>query len=54
MEKTYPYYTNTQELTLNVDDGILGQEANGSDPIVEYSFLGDKVEDGIFACKYFR
>ena len=52
VEETYPYYTNKQPFTLNIDDGIMGQEANGSDPVVEYSFLGDKVTDGIFACKH--
>ncbi|TKY89032.1 hypothetical protein EX895_001563 [Sporisorium graminicola] len=51
VETTSPYTTNTQELTTNADDFILLEEAasEGSDPIVEYVLLGDKIEDGIFA-----
>ncbi|KAH7403122.1 Intradiol ring-cleavage dioxygenase [Cadophora sp. MPI-SDFR-AT-0126] len=50
VEATGVYATNAQGLTSNADDRILSAGmANGHDPIVEYSFLGDTVEDGIFA-----
>ncbi|CDU24996.1 uncharacterized protein SPSC_04829 [Sporisorium scitamineum] len=51
IEATPPYTNNTQELTTNEEDGILGEEAGveGSDPMVEYVLLGDRVEDGVFA-----
>ena len=49
VENTYPYRENTQNLTLNQDDSILGEEAASMDPFVEYIWLGDKIEDGIFA-----
>lgn len=51
VEKTSPYTTNTQELTLNANDTVLTTEAQeGSpDPVFEYALLGDDVSDGIFA-----
>ncbi|KIX08692.1 uncharacterized protein Z518_03349 [Rhinocladiella mackenziei CBS 650.93] len=49
VEATPPYNTNTQETTLNSDDSILAQEADTTDPFVEYVLLGDTVEDGILA-----
>jgi protocatechuate 3,4-dioxygenase beta subunit len=51
VEKTAPYATNTQPLTTNAEDGIMGQEAatEGVDPVMEYTLLGDSVEDGLFA-----
>jgi len=49
VELTSPYSTNTQDLTLNADDAILTEEAASSDPVVEYSLLGEDVADGIFA-----
>ncbi|KAM0327514.1 hypothetical protein ACHAQA_005804 [Verticillium albo-atrum] len=51
VEKTAPYSTNTQELTTNADDGIFSEEAgtDGVDPVMEYTLLGDSVEDGLFA-----
>ena len=39
---------NTQPLTTNAQDGIFGQEAATSDPVIEYSLLGQTVEEGIF------
>jgi hypothetical protein len=48
-EKTTPYSTNTQELTLNSDDDILAQELADIDPMAEYAMLGDTIEDGIMA-----
>jgi len=51
VEKTAPYTTNTQVLTLNTNDGLLRQTTNngGDDPFLRYVMLGGKVEDGIFA-----
>jgi hypothetical protein len=49
VELTAPYSTNTQELTLNADDMIFGEEADEMDPMMEYVLLGDSVEDGILA-----
>lgn len=46
---TAPYNTNTQDLTLNADDSILSQEADTTDPFVEYIYLGDSIEDGLLA-----
>ncbi|KAI2606995.1 aromatic compound dioxygenase [Hypoxylon fragiforme] len=50
VELTAPYNTNTQELTTNADDGILGEETatDGVDPFYEYTLLGDDVSSGIF------
>lgn len=42
-----PYADNTQTLTANTEDGILTQEAATTDPLVEYVYAGDSVEDGI-------
>lgn len=47
VEATSVYAANTQQLTLNEDDGILAEEAATSDPFVEYVLLGDTVEDGL-------
>ncbi|KAI2618086.1 aromatic compound dioxygenase [Hypomontagnella submonticulosa] len=51
VEATEPYNTNTQELTLNSEDSILGEEAatEGVDPFFEYTLLGDSITDGLFA-----
>lgn len=48
-EALAPYTTNTQDLLLNVDDDIFAQEAANSDPVLNYVYLGDSVEDGVFA-----
>lgn len=43
------YNTNTQTVTLNADDKWLPYAAADEfDPIVEYVFLGDSIEDGLF------
>lgn len=47
VEATSVYAANTQQLTLNENDGILAQEAATSDPFVEYVLLGDTVESGL-------
>lgn len=51
VETLEPYASNTQEITLNEDDGILSEEisADGVDPFMEYTLLGDSVSDGLFA-----
>jgi hypothetical protein len=36
-------------LTTNADDSIFAEEAASSDPVVEYSLLGESVSDGVFA-----
>ncbi|KAJ5500917.1 hypothetical protein N7527_012038 [Penicillium freii] len=48
-DKVSPYSSNTQELTLNSDDSILGEELDTIDPFMEYVYLGDDISDGIFA-----
>jgi protocatechuate 3,4-dioxygenase beta subunit len=48
VEATSPYSTNTQDLTTNANDTIFSGEAVSSDPVVEYSLLGDDVSSGIF------
>lgn len=48
VEATSPYSTNTQEVTTNADDAIFSEEADSSDPVVEYSLLGDDASSGIF------
>ncbi|KAK2061715.1 aromatic compound dioxygenase [Colletotrichum caudatum] len=51
VEAVAPYNTNTQELTANAEDSILGEEtaADGVDPLMEYTLLGDSITDGLFA-----
>lgn len=49
VEATSPYSTNTQDLTENDADAIFAEEAASSDPVVEYSLLGDDVSSGVFA-----
>jgi hypothetical protein len=49
VEATSPYSTNTQDLTENNVDSIFTEEAASSDPVVEYSLLGDDVSSGVFA-----
>lgn len=48
VETNAPYSSNKQDLTTNEEDMIFSQEAATSDPVVEYSLLGDTVEAGIF------
>ncbi|KAJ5822607.1 hypothetical protein N7447_004947 [Penicillium robsamsonii] len=49
VEEVAPYSTNTQALTTNAEDSILGEELDTIDPFMEYVYLGDDVSDGIFA-----
>ena len=46
-----PYASNTQSLTTNAQDSIASEESatEGVDPFVEYTLLGDSIEDGLFA-----
>ncbi|KAF2268670.1 extracellular dioxygenase-like protein [Lojkania enalia] len=48
VELTSPYSTNTQPLTTNAGDFIMAQEAENGDPVLQYTYLGSKVEDGLF------
>lgn len=48
VEQEEPYASNTQDFTDNADDSILGEEAETTDPFIEYVLLGDSVADGIF------
>lgn len=49
VEASLPYSSNTQAVTTNEEDSILGQEADGMDPFLQYILLGDSIEDGILA-----
>ncbi|KAH8898445.1 aromatic compound dioxygenase [Thozetella sp. PMI_491] len=51
VEAVAPYSTNTQDLTTNADDSILSEEAatDGVDPLMQYTLLGDSIEDGLLA-----
>ena len=48
VEKTTPYTTNTQPLTTNEQDFIMAQEADNGDPILHYTYIGTRVEEGLF------
>lgn len=50
VETTYPYTLNTQPLTTNDEDmwSILQADEN-FDPIPQFVYLGDSIEDGLFA-----
>ncbi|KAF2998373.1 hypothetical protein G7054_g2667 [Neopestalotiopsis clavispora] len=55
VEATSPYTENTQRLTLNALDRVFGaQETRGttSDPVFNYVFFGDTIEDGLFSWIY--
>lgn len=49
VEYLSPYNTNTQSTTLNSADSILAEEAEDTDPFVEYVQLSDNLADGILA-----
>lgn len=50
VEDTYHYNTNTQSITTNADDMWSVLQANGAyDPFPEYIYLGDNLDDGLFA-----
>ena len=48
VEATYPYNTNTIEITENAVDHVFSGEVETSDPIFEYVYLGDTLADGLF------
>ncbi|KAK4506066.1 hypothetical protein PRZ48_004031 [Zasmidium cellare] len=52
VENTSPYDENTQAVTSNAEDmwSVL-QASSDYDPFPEFLYLGDKIEDGIFAWK---
>ena len=47
VEENSPYVENTQTLTLNSEDSIMGEEAAAMDPVVQYVWLGEQPSDGI-------
>ncbi|OJJ32504.1 hypothetical protein ASPWEDRAFT_140372 [Aspergillus wentii DTO 134E9] len=50
VEATYPYTTNTQAITSNADDMWSVEQASSAyDPFPEYVYLGEGVEEGLFA-----
>lgn len=50
VELVAPYNTNTQAITSNADDmWSIVQAENDYDPFPEFIYLGDSVEDGLFA-----
>lgn len=49
VELLSPYSTNRQQLTTNSADSIFSEEANGVDPVMAYTLLGDNISDGLFA-----
>ncbi|KAL4941721.1 hypothetical protein BDV06DRAFT_235913 [Aspergillus oleicola] len=51
IEATYPYNTNTVEITQNADDHvvIVETEDSDSDPFFQYALIGDSVADGLVA-----
>ncbi|KAH8645531.1 Intradiol ring-cleavage dioxygenase, partial [Tricladium varicosporioides] len=48
IEKTAAYKPNNFPVTTNQADFIFAQAAATSDPVMKYSLLSDKVEDGLF------
>ncbi|KAF7596022.1 hypothetical protein BBP40_003802 [Aspergillus hancockii] len=52
VEDTYPYTTNTQDITTNADDMWSVLQASSSyDPFPDYVYLGDDLSSGLFAWK---
>lgn len=51
VESTYPYNTNSIPITPNAEDRVVNVETENSeaDPMLNYAYLGDSVEDGLFA-----
>jgi hypothetical protein len=50
VEDTYPYNTNTQSVTSNAEDMWSVLQADSAfDPFPEYIYLGDDIDDGLFA-----
>ncbi|KAJ5273705.1 hypothetical protein N7478_008830 [Penicillium angulare] len=50
VENTYPYNTNTQSVTSNAEDMWSVKQADSAyDPFPEYIYLGEDLDDGLFA-----
>ncbi|OQE36864.1 hypothetical protein PENCOP_c011G03234 [Penicillium coprophilum] len=50
VEETYPYNTNTQDVTSNAEDMWSIEQADSAyDPFPEYIYLGEGLDDGLFA-----
>lgn len=49
VDKVAPYSSNRNAVTLNTNDFLFRQGANGDDPIVRYALVGNKLEDGMFS-----
>ncbi|KAL6233998.1 hypothetical protein BDW75DRAFT_251681 [Aspergillus navahoensis] len=51
VEATSPYSSNTIEITTNAEDRVFSTETSGttSDPVLNYVYLGDSLEDGLLA-----
>ncbi|KAL3466869.1 Intradiol ring-cleavage dioxygenase [Aspergillus heterothallicus] len=51
VEETEPYSSNTVAITTNEADRVFGDETSGttSDPVLNYVYLGDSLEDGLLA-----
>lgn len=49
VNKIRPYSANTMAVTLNTNDFLFQQGANGDDPIVRYAMVGKDLSDGVFA-----
>ena len=50
VEATYPYNTNTQDIVSNDDDmWSVKQASSAYDPFPQYVYLGDRIEQGLFA-----
>lgn len=50
VEDTYPYNTNTQDITSNAEDmWSIVQADSAYDPFPEYVYLGEGLDDGLFA-----
>ena len=50
VEATWPYNTNNISITLNSEDRVFGVETTNttSDPVFEYTYLGNDLSDGLF------
>ncbi|KAH8666048.1 extracellular dioxygenase-like protein [Tricladium varicosporioides] len=48
VEATGVYATNTQDITANSEDSIMSEEAATTDPVIEYSLIGDDITAGVF------
>lgn len=50
VENTYPYTTNTQAVTSNAEDMWSVLQADSAyNPFPEFAYLGENLEDGLFA-----